>query len=108
MNNSKHLILRCQISFGKEDLVKLQKFMVNKKAANDEIIIFDSIDRSKDYSVKDIMIMFNISTRKEVEILIKNLELNQTTYSRIKNNELFYNIDAINRLNSYLKFRVAQ
>lgn len=107
MNNYKHLIIRCQISFDKEDLVKLQKFMVNKKAANDEIIISDSIHQSKDYNVKDIMIMFNISTRKEVEILIKNLELNQSTYSRIKNNELFYNMDAINRLSSYLKFRVA-
>lgn len=106
MINNTFLIIQSQFSDKKNELIKLKQFVITDSSANDEIC-FDISQRCNFYSIKDIMKILNISTSKEIKSLIKKLELNQTTYSRMKNNELFYNMDAINRLNSYLKFRVA-
>ena len=106
MINNTFLIIQSQFSDKKNELIKLKQFVITDSSANDEICFYIS-KRRNFYSIKDIMKILNISTSKEVESLIKKLDLNQTTYCRIKNNELFYNMDAINRLSSYLKFRVA-
>jgi len=108
MDNSNSFKLACQISIDKFALNKLQKFAIDRQAANDQIIISNSIHQSKFYSVKDIMKILNISTRKEVEILIKNLVLNETKYRHLNiNNEWLYNNEALNILKLYLIYKVA-
>ena len=108
MYKNKTLTIQCQISIDKFALNKLQKFVIDRQAANDQIIISNSIHQSKFYSVKDIMKILNISTRKEVEILIKNLVLNETKYRYLStNNEWLYNNDALNILKLYLIYKVA-
>lgn len=99
--------MQCQISIDKYALNKLQKFVIDKQAANDEVIL-SLASNSNYYSVKDIMKILNISTRKEVELLIKNLQLNKEKYRHLSaNNELKYNNDALNILKLYLIYKVA-
>ena len=103
-NNS--LKLRCQISIDKFELNKLQKIVIDNQAANDELIL--NLASNSNYSIKDIMKILNISTRKEVELLIKNLQLNKEKYRHLSaNNELKYNNDALNILKLYLIYKVA-
>ncbi|WP_294910952.1 hypothetical protein [uncultured Gilliamella sp.] len=108
MYKNKTLTIQCQISIDKFALNKLQKFAIDRQAANDQIIISNSIHQSKFYSVKDIMKILNISTRKEVELLIKNLALNQSKYRHLNtNNQWLYNNEALNILKLYLIYKVA-
>ena len=107
MSKDKTLTIQCQISIDQFVLNKLQKFVIDKQAANDELIL-DLASNSNYYSIKDIMKILNISTRKEVELLIKNLQLNKEKYRHLSaNNELKYNNDALNILKLYLIYKVA-
>ena len=107
MSKDKTLTIQCQISIDQFVLNKLQKFVIDKQAANDEVIL-SLASNSNYYSVKDIMKILNISTRKEVELLIKNLQLNKEKYRHLSaNNELKYNNDALNILKLYLIYKVA-
>lgn len=107
MSNNNSLVLSCQISIDKFELNKLQKIVIDNQAANDELIL-DLASNSNYYSIKDIMKILNISTRKEVELLIKNLQLNKEKYRHLSaNNELKYNNDALNILKLYLIYKVA-
>ena len=99
--------MQCQISIDKYALNKLQKFVIDKQAANDEVIL-SLASNSNYYSVKDIMKILNISTRKEVELLIKNLQLNKEKYRHLNtNNQWLYNNEALNILKLYLIYKVA-
>ena len=103
----KTLTMQCQISIDQFVLNKLQKFVIDKQAANDEVIL-SLASNSNYYSVKDIMKILNISTRKEVELLIKNLALNQSKYRHLNtNNQWLYNNEALNILKLYLIYKVA-
>ena len=107
MSKDKTLTIQCQISIDQFVLNKLQKFVIDKQAANDEVIL-SLASNSNYYSVKDIMKILNISTRKEVELLIKNLQLNKEKYRHLSaNNEWLYNNDALNILKLYLIYKVA-
>ncbi|MBI0005718.1 hypothetical protein H3S74_05690 [Gilliamella sp. W8126] len=99
--------MQCQISIDKYALNKLQKFVIDKQAANDEVIL-SLASNSNYYSVKDIMKILNISTKKEVELLIKNLQLNKEKYRHLNtNNQWLYNNEALNILKLYLIYKVA-
>ena len=99
--------MQCQISIDKYALNKLQKFVIDKQAANDEVIL-SLASNSNYYSIKDIMKILNISTKKEVELLIKNLQLNKEKYRHLSaNNQWKYNNDALNILKLYLIYKVA-
>ncbi len=103
----KTLTMQCQISIDQFVFNKLQKFVIDKQAANDEVIL-SLASNSNYYSVKDIMKILNISTRKEVELLIKNLALNQSKYRHLNtNNQWLYNNEALNILKLYLIYKVA-
>ena len=103
----KTLTMQCQISIDQFVFNKLQKFVIDKQAANDEVIL-SLASNSNYYSVKDIMKILNISTRKEVELLIKNLQLNKEKYRHLNaNNQWKYNNDALNILKLYLIYKVA-
>ena len=107
MSKDKTLTIQCQISIDQFVLNKLQKFVIDKQAANDELIL-SSVSNSNYYSIKDIMKILNISTRKEVELLIKNLQLNKEKYRHLSaNNQWKYNNDALNILKLYLIYKVA-
>ena len=107
MPNNNSLVLACQISIDKFKLNKLQKIVIDNQAANDEVIL-DLASNSNYYSIKDIMKILNISTRKEVELLIKNLQLNKEKYRHLSSNhEWKYNNDALNILKLYLIYKVA-
>ena len=107
MSNNNSLVLSCQISIDKFELNKLQKIVIDNQAANDELIL-DLASNSNYYSIKDIMKILNISTRKEVELLIKNLQLNKEKYRHLSSNhEWKYNNDALNILKLYLIYKVA-
>ena len=107
MYKNKTLTIQCQISIDQFVLNKLQKFVIDKQAANDEVIL-SLASNSNYYSVKDIMKILNISTRKEVELLIKNLQLNKEKYRHLSSNhEWKYNNDALNILKLYLIYKVA-
>ncbi|MCT6868074.1 hypothetical protein [Gilliamella apis] len=107
MSKDKTLTIQCQISIDQFVLNKLQKFVIDKQAANDEVIL-SLASNSNYYSIKDIMKILNISTRKEVELLIKNLQLNKEKYRHLSaNNEWLYNNDALNILKLYLIYKVA-
>ena len=107
MSKDKTLTIQCQISIDQFVLNKLQKFVIDKQAANDEVIL-SLASNSNYYSIKDIMKILNISTRKEVELLIKNLALNQSKYRHLNtNNQWLYNNDALNILKLYLIYKVA-
>ena len=107
MDNSNSFKLACQISIDQFVFNKLQKFVIDKQAANDEVIL-SLASNSNYYSVKDIMKILNISTRKEVELLIKNLALNQSKYRHLNtNNQWLYNNEALNILKLYLIYKVA-
>ena len=107
MSNNNSLVLSCQISIDKFELNKLQKIVIDNQAANDELIL-DLASNSNYYSIKDIMKILNISTKKEVELLIKNLQLNKEKYRHLNaNNQWKYNNDALNILKLYLIYKVA-
>ena len=107
MSKDKTLTIQCQISIDQFVLNKLQKFVIDKQAANDEVIL-SLASNSNYYSIKDIMKILNISTRKEVELLIKNLQLNKEKYRHLNaNNQWKYNNDALNILKLYLIYKVA-
>lgn len=107
MFKDKTLTMQCQISIDKYALNKLQKFVIDKQAANDEVIL-SLASNSNYYSVKDIMKILNISTKKEVELLIKNLQLNKEKYRHLNtNNQWLYNNEALNILKLYLIYKVA-
>ena len=107
MPNNNSLVLACQISIDKFELNKLQKIVIDNQAANDELIL-DLASNSNYYSIKDIMKILNISTKKEVELLIKNLQLNKEKYRHLSaNNQWKYNNDALNILKLYLIYKVA-
>lgn len=107
MSNNNSLVLSCQISIDKFELNKLQKIVINSQAANDEVIL-NFASKSNYYSIKDIMKILNISTKKEVELLIKNLQLNKEKYRHLSSNhEWKYNNDALKILKLYLIYKVA-
>ena len=107
MSKDKTLTIQCQISIDQFVLNKLQKFVIDKQAANDEVIL-SLASNSNYYSVKDIMKILNISTKKEVELLIKNLQLNKEKYRHLNtNNQWLYNNEALNILKLYLIYKVA-
>ena len=107
MSKDKTLTIQCQISIDQFVLNKLQKFVIDKQAANDEVIL-SLASNSNYYSIKDIMKILNISTRKEVELLIKNLQLNKEKYRHLSSNhEWKYNNDALKILKLYLIYKVA-
>lgn len=107
LDNFNSFKLACQISIDKFELNKLQKIVIDNQAANDELIL-DLASNSNYYSIKDIMKILNISTRKEVELLIKNLQLNKEKYRHLSSNhEWKYNNDALNILKLYLIYKVA-
>jgi hypothetical protein len=106
INNRSFTILR-QISYDKELLNQIQKFIIDAPAANDELII-GLPAQSKYYSIRDVMKILNISTIKEVEYLIKKLELEKSKYRHLNSyNEWCYNTSAITALKLYLKYKVA-
>ncbi|SCB92644.1 hypothetical protein [Gilliamella intestini] len=107
MSNNKYFVIPRQISYDKELLNQIQKFIIDSPAANDELII-GLPAKSKYYSIKDIMKILNISTIKEVEYLIKKLELEQSKYRHLNSyNEWCYNKSAITSLKLYLKYKAA-
>ena len=107
MYKNKTLTMQCQISIDQFVFNKLQKFVIDKQAANDEVIL-SLASNSNYYSVKDIMKILNISTKKEVELLIKNLQLNKEKYRHLNtNNQWLYNNEALNILKLYLIYKVA-
>jgi hypothetical protein len=103
--NNKCFTISRQISYDKELLNQIQKFIIDAPAANDELII-GLPAQSKYYSIRDIMKILNISTTKEVEYLIKKLKLEQANYRYFyANKKWVYNNNALNILNLYLKFK---
>jgi hypothetical protein len=106
MSNNKYFVIPRQISFDKELLNQVQKFVIDSPAANDELIVLSV--QSKYYSIRDLMKILHISTAKEVEYLIKKLKLEQANYRYFyANKKWVYNNNALNILNLYLKFKAA-
>ncbi|OCG17275.1 hypothetical protein A9G28_00405 [Gilliamella sp. Fer1-1] len=106
MSNNKYFVIPRQISFDKELLNQVQKFVIDSPAANDELIVLSV--QSKYYSIRDLMKILNISTIKEIKYLIKKLKLEQDNYRYLNSNkEWVYNSNALNILNLYLKFKAA-
>lgn len=91
----------------KGNLIKLKKFLNNRKAANDESLITSS-EQLKSYSIEDLMTVLNISTTKEVQYLIKKLELQQPKYrNQTVANKWMYNNKARDLLESYIRFQAS-
>jgi hypothetical protein len=106
-NNHKTLTLPCQITIQLSMLNKSKIFDIDTLAANDKLTS-ELIYKLKYYSIRDIMKILNISTTKEVEYLIKKLELEQSKYRHLNYyNEWCYNESAITSLKLYLKYKAA-
>ncbi|WP_294609935.1 hypothetical protein [uncultured Gilliamella sp.] len=107
MTKHKTYTMQCQISFDKLALIKLQKIGMDVPAANDELNLLLP-HKPKYYSIKDLIKILHIPTRKEVEYLIKKLNLEQAKYRHINSsNEWVYNDNALNLLNLYTRFKAS-
>ncbi|MBC9130153.1 hypothetical protein FcAc13_02390 [Frischella sp. Ac13] len=107
MNNDKLYIMKNQIPTDKLVLNKLQNFAISTLAANDESVIF--LPESVEYfSITELMKILNISTTKEIEYLIKKLELNQPKYRYLNaTNKWLYSNKALNLLALYIRFKAS-
>lgn len=107
MNNDKLYIMKNQFQTDKLVLNKLQNFAISTSAANDESVIF--LPKSVEYfSITELMKILNISTTKEIEYLIKKLELDQPKYRYLNAaNKWLYNNKALNLLVSYIRFKAS-
>ncbi|MWP47560.1 hypothetical protein [Gilliamella sp. Pas-s27] len=104
MSKNKMLKIQCQILI---ENIKLKKLDINTLAANDEVNV-EFYHQFNDYSILELMKILNISTIKEVEYLIKKLELEQSKYRYLNSHEKWvYNNNALNILKLYLKYKAA-
>lgn len=100
-------IKKSQFSTDQLVLNKLQNFAISTLAANDESVIF--LPESVEYfSITELMKILNISTTKEIEYLIKKLELNQPKYRYLNaTNKWLYSNKALNLLALYIRFKAS-
>lgn len=107
MKYSNNIPPQCQISTDNLVLNKLKNFEISTSAANDEFVIFLP-DSAKDFTIKELMKILNISTTKEMEYLIKKLELDQPKYRYLNaTNKLVYTNNALNLLELYIRFKAS-
>lgn len=107
MSKDKTKIIKSQIPTDKLVLNKLQNFEISTSAANDESVIF--LPKSvEDFSITELMKILNISTTKEIEYLIKKLELDQPKYRYLNaTNKWLYSNKALNLLALYIRFKAS-
>lgn len=107
MFKDKTKIIKSQFSTDKLVLNKLQNFAISTSAANDESVFFLQ-ESAEDFSITELMKILNISTTKEIEYLIKKLELDQPKYRYLNAaNKWLYNNKALNLLASYIRFKAS-
>ncbi|MCX8739794.1 hypothetical protein J3U56_10725 [Gilliamella sp. B2824] len=107
MSKDKTKIIKSQFSTDKLVLNKLQNFAISTSAANDESVFFLQ-ESAEDFSITELMKILNISTTKEIEYLIKKLELDQPKYRYLNAaNKWLYNNKALNLLASYIRFKAS-
>lgn len=107
MSKDKTKIIKSQFSTDKLVLNKLQNFEINRSAANDESVFFLQ-ESAEDFSITELMKILNISTTKEIEYLIKKLELDQPKYRYLNAaNKWLYNNKALNLLALYIRFKAS-
>lgn len=107
MSKDKTKIIKSQFSTDKLVLNKLQNFEINRSAANDESVFFLQ-ESAEDFSITELMKILNISTTKEIEYLIKKLELNQPKYRYLNaTNKWLYSNKALNLLALYIRFKAS-
>ena len=107
MSKDKTKIIKSQFSTDQLVLNKLQNFAISTLAANDESVIFlpESVE---DFSITELMKILNISTTKEIEYLIKKLELDQPKYRYLNaTNKWLYSNKALNLLALYIRFKAS-
>lgn len=107
MSKDKTKIIKSQFSTDKLVLNKLQNFAISTSAANDESVIFlpESVEG---FSITELMKILNISSTKEIEYLIKKLELNQPKYRYLNaTNKWLYSNKALNLLALYIRFKAS-
>ena len=107
MSKDKTKIIKSQFSTDQLVLNKLQNFAISTSAANDESVIF--LSKSVEYfSITELMKILNISTTKEIEYLIKKLELDQPKYRYLNaTNKWLYSNKALNLLALYIRFKAS-
>ena len=107
MSKDKTKIIKSQFSTDNLMLNKLQNFAISTSAANDESVIF--LPKSvEDFSITELMKILNISTTKEIEYLIKKLELDQPKYRYLNaTNKWLYSNKALNLLALYIRFKAS-
>lgn len=107
MNNDKLYIMKNQFQTDKLVLNKLQNFAISTSAANDESVFFLQ-ESAEDFSITELMKILNISTTKEIEYLIKKLELDQPKYRYLNaTNKWLYSNKALNLLALYIRFKAS-
>ena len=107
MSKDKTKIIKSQFSTDKLVLNKLQNFEINRSAANDESVFFLQ-ESAEDFSITELMKILNISTTKEIEYLIKKLELDQPKYRYLNaTNKWLYSNKALNLLALYIRFKAS-
>ncbi|MCX8730049.1 hypothetical protein J3U66_06615 [Gilliamella sp. B2969] len=107
MSKDKTKIIKSQFLTDKLVLNKLQNFAISTLAANDESVIYlpESVE---DFSITELMKILNISTTKEIEYLIKKLELDQPKYRYLNaTNKWLYSNKALNLLALYIRFKAS-